>query len=78
MMAPQVVKQATVLRDRCFRPVLVYNDRYDPTKLLSEDLKADYSPYDYRELLFDDREVDIRRLPTGYVLAPTAKRKISS
>ena len=79
MMAPQPTKnQARVLRDRCFRPPLTYNDKYNPMEPPSQLIKADYSLYDYREPLFDDRPAKLLRFLTGHVLAPTNKRRISS
>ncbi|KAG4436293.1 hypothetical protein IFR05_008233 [Cadophora sp. M221] len=69
MMAPQSSKQAKPLRDCCFRPTPTYNDNYNPTKPPSEHIKADYSPYDFGEPLFDDREARPSRFPIGHVLA---------
>jgi hypothetical protein len=79
MMAPQVAKKpAAALRDRCFRPPPTYNDQYDPYKSPNDKNKPDYSPYDYGEPLFDDREVIIARLPIGHVVAGATKKKRTS
>ncbi|KAG4427744.1 hypothetical protein IFR05_016772 [Cadophora sp. M221] len=78
MMAPQSSKESKMLRDRCFRPTPTYNDNYNPTKPPSELIKAEYSPYDFGEPLFDDREARPSRFPIGHVLAPASKRKFTS
>lgn len=78
MMAPQSSKEPKTLRDRCFRPTPTYNDKYDPTKPPSKLITAEYSPYDFGEPLFDDREARPSRFPTGHVLAPASKRNLTS
>ena len=78
MMAPQATKKSVLLRDRCFRPTLLYNDNYNPQKPPNEKNKEDYSPYDFGEPLFDDRAVIIDRLPAGHVVAAATKRPRTS
>ena len=76
---PQATKKPTkVVRDRCFRPPVKYNDQYDPFKPPNDRNKAEYSPYDFGEPLFDDREVIIARIPAGHVVAGASKKKKSS
>src|ERR1700721_2014450 len=67
-----------VVRDRCFRPPVKYNDQYDPFKPPNDQNKAEYSPYDFGEPLFDDREVIIARIPAGHVVTGASKKKKSS
>jgi hypothetical protein len=64
----------TSLRDLCQRPPRVYNELYNPHKPESDALPADYSPYVNGQPLFDDREVDIRKIPRGKSLAPASKK----
>lgn len=42
IIAPQIVGNLVVLRDRCFCLILTYNDNYDLTKPLNLLNKADY------------------------------------
>jgi len=64
----------TTLRDTCQRPLPIYNEFYDPYKPEKDDLPLDYSPFANGQPLFDDREVDLRKLPTGKTLAPALKK----
>ena len=78
MIALQSSKESKMLCDRCFRLTPTYNDNYNPTKPLSELIKAEYSLYNFREPLFDNREARLSRFPIGHVLAPTSKKKFTS
>ena len=73
-MASRGVVQATIQRDRCSRLVLKYNDNYNPYQPAKSGLPTNYSPYDYREPLFDNRSVIIANLPRNYTLAPPSKK----
>jgi hypothetical protein len=42
------------VRDRCRRPSLTYNSNYNPYKPPRDDLPLSYSPYVFREPLYDD------------------------
>jgi hypothetical protein len=61
-MASQPVIQSLVQRDKYARLVLRYNENYDLFKPANPDILKTYSLYDYRELLFDDREALVARL----------------
>lgn len=76
MMAPESSKKKPVLRDRCKRVTPTYNDSYDPSKPPNLNIHESYSPYDYGEPLFDDRKVQVARLPTGHVVVGATKRKL--
>lgn len=67
-----------VIKDCYIRPVLLYNDNYDPFKPARDDLKLDYSLYSFREPLFDDRPVKASNLPRGFILAPIVSMLIRS
>ena len=43
-----------VLRDTCLRVTLKYNTNYNPYATPSEDLPNGYSPYVFKEPLYDD------------------------
>ncbi|KAH9213163.1 hypothetical protein DL95DRAFT_390749 [Leptodontidium sp. 2 PMI_412] len=64
----------TSLRDLCQRPPRIYNELYNPYTPESDALPLDYSPYVNGQPLFDDREVDIRKMPRGKSLAPVSKK----
>ena len=63
-----------ILRDRCRRPEPQYNAFYNPHDPQNESLNEDYSPYDFGEPLFDDRNPFPRRFPKGMVLAGASKK----
>jgi len=54
--------------------VPTYNERYNPYEPAKSDLLIDYSPYDYGEPLYDDRELIVARLPTRHTLAALPKK----
>lgn len=64
----------TSFRDLCQRPTPQYNKLYNPFQPQKLDLPSDYSPYIHGQPLFDDREVDLRKLPRGKVLASANKK----
>ncbi|KAL5331618.1 hypothetical protein ACEPPN_001152 [Leptodophora sp. 'Broadleaf-Isolate-01'] len=68
------VPEPKVIRDKCKRLKPTYNDSYNPYNPYNESLKADYSPYDFGEPLFDDRKPFPRRFPRGMVLASALKK----
>ncbi len=59
-----------MIRDRCTRPVPVYNNNYNPYKTPREDLPPGYSPYVFKEPLFDDRPAITANFPKHSTLAP--------
>jgi hypothetical protein len=63
-----------VIRDRCLCPPLIYNTNYNLYKSLRDDLPGGYSPYVFKEPLFDDRPVIVSYLPKESTLAPPPKR----
>ena len=63
------------LQDYCSHSELIYNDRYNLNKPPNEKNRGDYSPYDFREPLFDNRPIVITRLPIGYIIISTSKKK---
>ena len=66
--------QTTTKRDPCRRPEYLWNSNYNPFELPRVDLPRGYSPYEYREPMFDDREAVVARLPKRHTLAPAPKR----
>jgi len=62
-------------RDQYNRPVLTYNQNYNPYEPPPEDRRPNYSPYAPGEPLFNDRAVIIARLPKKHVITGTTKRK---
>lgn len=74
MMAPQPVVQSLVQRDKFARPIPRYNENYDPFRPANPDIPKTYSPYDYGEPLFDDREALVARLPIQHTLAAPPKK----
>jgi hypothetical protein len=67
-----------VIRDQCMRPTLEYNTNYNPYAIPRDDLPGGYSPYVFKEPLFDDRPAIVARLPKKCTLAPPAKRPRTS
>ena len=63
-----------IARDRCFRPTSIYNNNYDLTKPPPLDRHIRYSPYVYREPLYDDRLVIVARLLARWTIALLTKR----
>jgi hypothetical protein len=74
MLQPQPTVPTQSPRDRCARPIPMYNTNYNPHKAPSNDQPAGYSPYVFREPLFDDKEVVVANLPKKHVLAGPAKK----
>ena len=64
------------LRDRCFRPTPTYTTFYDPSKPPTHINHEEYSPYYFKEPLFNNRKVQLARLPTGFVIISVTKRKL--
>ena len=56
------------------RSILQYNENYNPFKPANPDIPKNYSPYDYGEPLFDDREALVARLPVQHTLAAPPKK----
>ena len=54
MIQQQPVVQKKEVRDRCRRPSLTYNFNYNPYEPPSDDLPIGYSPYVFREPLYND------------------------
>ena len=67
-----------VLRDTCSRPTPAYNSNYNPYAIPCEDIPGGYSPYVFKEPLYDDRPVVVTQLPKHCVLAPSPKRPRTS
>ena len=63
-----------ILRDRCKRPTPIYNKNYNPHEALRVDILKGYSPYIFKEPLFDDRLVVVAQLPKKCTLAGASKR----
>jgi hypothetical protein len=63
------------VRDRCRRPSLTYNSNYNPYEPPRDDLPLSYSPYVFREPLYDGQEVIVSRLPAQHILCSTNKRR---
>jgi hypothetical protein len=62
------------LRDTCLRPIPKYNMNYNPYTTLSEDLLNRYSPYIFKEPLYDDRLIIVNELPKNCIVASLPKR----
>lgn len=75
-MAPDAARRKPILRDRCLRLKPVYNDCYNPELPPATTNGDEYSPYDFGEPLFDDRNVVVARLPTGHIVPGGGKRKM--
>jgi len=54
--------------------VPTYNERYNLYEPTKSDLLIDYSLYDYGELLYDDRELIMARLPVRHTLVALPKK----
>ena len=67
-----------ILRDTCIRTTPQYNTNYNPYAIAREDLPARYSPYVFKEPLYDDRPVTVNELPKNCVITPPAKRTRSA
>ena len=78
MMGPAPTGQSTQKRDRYIRLKPQYNRNYNPFEKPPNDLRPDYSPYVFREPLYDDRAIIIARLPRYYTAAPAAKKPRTS
>ena len=74
MMGPAPVVQSTAKRDRCNRPQPEYNNNYNSYEKLRDDLRPDYSPFEFGEPLFDDRPIIIARLPRLHTAASASKK----
>jgi hypothetical protein len=55
-------------RDKCNRPAIVYNKKYDLHKAPPEDLDSKYSPYAIGEPLHDDRPILTARIPRYHIV----------
>jgi hypothetical protein len=64
----------TLLRDTCLCPIPKYNTNYNPYATPREDLPNDYSPYVFKEPLYDNRAIIVTELPKNYIVAPPPKR----
>ncbi len=62
------------LYDTCLCPMPKYNINYNLYATPSKDLPNRYSPYVFKELLYDNRPVIINKLPKNCVVAPLLKR----
>jgi hypothetical protein len=62
-------------RDQCNRPVLTYNQNYNPYEPPPEDRRPNYSLYTPEEPLHNDRAVIITRLPRKYIITDATKRR---
>ena len=67
--------QEVLHRDTCNCLELIYNTNYNPYKKPPKERPGGYSPYVYREPLWDDRAVVVARLLRGYIIAGPAKKK---
>ena len=67
-----------ILRDTCIRPIPQYNTNYNPYAIPRKDLPAGYSPYIFKEPLYDNRPVIVNELPKNCILAPPPKRPRTS
>ncbi|PMD20105.1 hypothetical protein NA56DRAFT_660012 [Hyaloscypha hepaticicola] len=56
-----------ILRDTCIRPTPQYKTNYNPYAIPREDLLTGYSPYVFKEPLYND-------LPKNCIVTPLAKR----
>ena len=68
-------EQRKDVRDRYNRPVLTYNQNYNPYEPPPEDRRPNYSLYTLGEPLHDDRVVIITRLLRKHVIAGATKRR---
>jgi hypothetical protein len=63
-----------LVRDQYTRPKPTYNNKYNPYVLSSSNLDKEYSPYAYREPLYNNRAITVANLPKQHILTNTAKR----
>jgi hypothetical protein len=75
MMARKGKIQEVLHRDICNHPEPIYNTNYNPYKKPPKERPGGYSPYVYREPLWDDRPILVARLPRGYTITGPAKKK---
>ena len=74
IIASRGVVQAAIQRDRYSRLVPKYNEYYNLYQPAKSGLPTSYTPYDYREPLFNNRSTIIANLPRNYTLAPPSKK----
>ena len=72
------VVQSIAHRDKYKRPLLLYNDKYDPYKPTNSNLPVGYTLYAFREPLFDNREAIVTRFLPNHVLAGPSKKPRTS
>jgi len=75
---PSPATASLIIKDKCKRPTVTYNSNYHPEKPPPDGQLESYSLYVFGEPLFDDRPVDIRRLPPRYVLSTATTRPLTS
>ena len=63
-----------VLRDTYLYPTPVYNSNYNLYTILYKNIPGKYSPYIFKELLYNNRPIIIIQLSKYYILAPLLKR----
>jgi hypothetical protein len=78
IIGPAPIVQSTAKRDYYTRPTPQYNHNYDLYKKPSNDLRRDYSPYIYREPLYDDQPIIVARLPRYHTKAGAIKKPRTS
>jgi len=66
--------QEVVHHDKCKRLSPTYNANYNPYKEPPDGINKGYSPYVYREPLWDDRPVVITRILKGLVVIGPPKK----
>jgi hypothetical protein len=64
----------SIVKDKYKRPKPIYDNKYDPTKPPLASITENYSPYVFRQSLFDNRPAIITRFPKYYILAGASKR----
>ena len=74
LMGPAPVIQSTAKRDLYIRPTPIYNQYYNLFQKPADDLRSDYSPYVYREPLYDDRAIVVARLLKHHTEASAVKK----
>ena len=67
-----------ILHDTYSRPIPEYNSKYNPYVIPCKDTFSGYSPYIFKEPLFDNRPIIVVQLPKYCVLTPPAKRPRTS
>ena len=73
-MIGESVVQSIAYRDKCKRPLLLYNNNYDPYKPANSNLLVGYTLYAFREPLFNDREAIVTRFLPNYILVSLSKK----